>query len=61
VLDPDGFYDPLFTWLDGLVGTGFVSERGMAGVVRTTTVAAALDALATPQPAHQQRAVVDQQ
>jgi uncharacterized protein (TIGR00730 family) len=64
VLDPDGFYDPLFTWLDGLVGTGFVSARGMAGVVRTTTVADALDACAgspPPQPADQQRAVVDQQ
>lgn len=45
VLDPDGHYDPLFAWLDGLRGTGFVSERGMAGVVRTTTVAEALDAL----------------
>jgi uncharacterized protein (TIGR00730 family) len=45
VLDPDGHYDPLFAWLDGLRGTGYVSERGMAGVVRTTTVEAALDAL----------------
>lgn len=45
VLDPDGHYDPLFTWLEGLHGTGFVSERGMAGVVRTATVAVALDAL----------------
>jgi hypothetical protein len=35
----------LFTWLEGLHGTGFVSERGMAGVVRTATVAVALDAL----------------
>lgn len=68
VLDPDGFYDPLFTWLDGLVGTGFVSARGMAGVVRTTTVAGALDACAGPgaasapaQVADEQRAVVDQQ
>jgi len=61
VLDPDGFYAPLSTCLEGLVGTGFVSERGMAGVVRTTTVDAALDALATSQVAHQQRAVVDQQ
>ncbi|GLZ46735.1 cytokinin riboside 5'-monophosphate phosphoribohydrolase [Actinomycetospora sp. NBRC 106375] len=45
VLDPEGHYDPLFAWLDGLRGTGFVSDRGMAGVVRTTTVGAALDAL----------------
>ncbi|GAA4909310.1 hypothetical protein EV188_104195 [Actinomycetospora succinea] len=61
VLDPDGFYDPLFTWLESLVGTGFVSARGMAGVVRATTVDGALDALASPEVAHQQRAVVDQQ
>jgi len=45
VLDPDGHYDPLFAWLDGLRGTGFVSDRGMAGVVRATTVDGALDAL----------------
>jgi uncharacterized protein (TIGR00730 family) len=51
VLDPDGHYDPLFAWLDGLRGTGFVSERGMAGVVRTTTVAEALDALGAASPA----------
>jgi uncharacterized protein (TIGR00730 family) len=46
VLDPDGHYDPLFAWLEGLRGTGYVSARGMAGVVRTTTVDDALDALA---------------
>jgi uncharacterized protein (TIGR00730 family) len=50
VLDPDGHYDPLFAWLESLRGTGFVSDRGLAGVVRTTTVADALDALA-PGPA----------
>jgi uncharacterized protein (TIGR00730 family) len=54
VLDPDGHYDPLFTWLDGLRADGFVSERGMAAVVRTTTVDAALDAL---DPAPTSRAV----
>jgi len=46
VLDPDGHYDPLFAWLDGLRATGFVTDRGMSGVVRVATVAAALDALA---------------
>jgi uncharacterized protein (TIGR00730 family) len=54
VLDPVGHYDPLFTWLDGLRAGGFVSERGMAAVVRTTTVEAALDAL---DPAPTSRAV----
>jgi uncharacterized protein (TIGR00730 family) len=46
VLDPDGHYDPLFAWLDGLAGTGFVSARGMAGVVRTDDLDTALDAIA---------------
>ncbi|MDD7930839.1 TIGR00730 family Rossman fold protein [Actinomycetospora straminea] len=45
VLDPDGHYDPLFTWLEDLRLTGFVTARGMSGVVRTTTVDTALDAL----------------
>ncbi|HSK59445.1 MAG TPA: TIGR00730 family Rossman fold protein [Actinomycetospora sp.] len=45
VLDPAGHYDPLFAWLDGLRATGFVTDRGMSGVVRTATVDAALDAL----------------
>ena len=49
VLDPDGHYDPLFAWLEGLRGTGYVSERGMAGVVRTKTVDDALDAVAAGQ------------
>jgi uncharacterized protein (TIGR00730 family) len=51
VLDPYGHYDPLFAWLDGLRAPGFVSERGMAGVVRATGVAAALDALAADRGA----------
>ena len=46
ILDPDGHYDPLFTWLEDLALTGFVSASGLAGVVRTRTVATALDALA---------------
>jgi uncharacterized protein (TIGR00730 family) len=46
VLDPDGHYDPLFAWLEGLRATGFVTDRGLSGVVRATTVDAALDALA---------------
>ena len=44
VLDPDGHYDPLFAWLESLRGTGFVSDRGLDALVRTTTVTAALDA-----------------
>jgi len=45
VLDPDGHYDPLFAWLEDLRRTGFVTGRGMAGVVRVGSVDAALDAL----------------
>ena len=46
VLDPDGHYDPLFAWLEGLRPTGFVSDRGLDALVRTATVGAALDACA---------------
>jgi uncharacterized protein (TIGR00730 family) len=46
VLDPEGHYDPLFAWLEGLRGTGYVSDAGLAGVARTASLDAALDALA---------------
>lgn len=48
VLDPDGHYAPLFAWLDGLRGTGFVSARGMDALVRAATLGDALDALEKP-------------
>ncbi len=46
VLDPDGHYAPLFAWLEGLRGTGFVSDRGMGALVRVRTVDEALDSVA---------------
>jgi len=48
VLDPGGHYAPLFAWLDGLRGTGFVSKEGMGALVRTATVDEAVAALGTP-------------
>ncbi|MFC5062106.1 TIGR00730 family Rossman fold protein [Actinomycetospora atypica] len=42
--DPDGFYDGLLAWLEGLRGTGFVGDVSLRTLIRTTTVEAALDA-----------------
>jgi uncharacterized protein (TIGR00730 family) len=47
VLDPDGFYAPLWSWLDDLVGRGFVRRPALDGLVRVTTVDDALAALAS--------------
>ena len=44
LLDPDGHYDGMLAWLDGLRGSGFVSERGLGRLIRTRSVDAALDA-----------------
>lgn len=46
VLDPDGHYDGLFAWLEGLRGRGFVSARGLDAVTRVADVEAALDVVA---------------
>jgi uncharacterized protein (TIGR00730 family) len=45
VLDPDGFYAPLWSYLDGLRGAGFVRTAALDTVRRTTTVDAAFTAL----------------
>lgn len=42
--DPDGHYDGLLSWLEGLRGTGFASDRGLDHLVRTRNVTDALDA-----------------
>ncbi len=47
LLDPDGFYDGLFTWLDGLVKTGFVRAEALALLRVARTVAEAFDLLDT--------------
>jgi uncharacterized protein (TIGR00730 family) len=45
VLDPDGFYAPLWTFLDRLVERRFVRDEAYRAVVVATTVAEALDAV----------------
>jgi uncharacterized protein (TIGR00730 family) len=50
VLDPDGFYAPLWQWLEQLVGTGFVRRAALDLLTRVTTVDAAFAAL-TPAAA----------
>jgi uncharacterized protein (TIGR00730 family) len=42
VLDPDGHYEPLFEWLQDLVGRGFVRQSALDSLVRATTVDDAL-------------------
>lgn len=43
LLDPAGHFDGLLQWIDGLSQTGFVQQRALDTLVRTTTVGAALD------------------
>jgi uncharacterized protein (TIGR00730 family) len=46
VLDPNGFYDPLWRYLDDLRERGFVRQQALDRLVRVTTVDAAFAALA---------------
>jgi uncharacterized protein (TIGR00730 family) len=46
VLDPDGFYEPLWSYLDDLCGRGFVRPAALDVLHRTTTVDEAFAALA---------------
>lgn len=45
ILDPDRHYDGLFSWLEELRDRGFVGERTLGAVVRTTSVPDALAAV----------------
>lgn len=45
VLDPDGFFAPLWSWLDDLVRRGFVRASALDSLVRVTTVDDAFAAL----------------
>jgi uncharacterized protein (TIGR00730 family) len=47
VLDPDGFYAPLWAWLEDLEGRGFVRRTALDTLVLTRTVEAALTATET--------------
>jgi hypothetical protein len=46
VLDPDGFYEPLWNYLDALVSRGFVRTAALATLHRVRTVDDAFAALA---------------
>jgi uncharacterized protein (TIGR00730 family) len=50
VLDPDGFYAPLWDWLDSLAEVGFVRRSALDSVLRAGTVSQALDAAETGNP-----------
>jgi uncharacterized protein (TIGR00730 family) len=45
LLDPDGFYDGLMTWLDRLADTAFVRRPALQKVVVARSVDEALDAI----------------
>ena len=47
VLDPDGFYDPLWQFLDGLCAGGFVRAAALDALRRTASIDAAFSALAS--------------
>ena len=47
VLDPDGFYDPLWAWLRDLADRGFVRRSALAGLLLARTVVEALTAAET--------------
>lgn len=42
LLDPDGFYEPLLSWLGELRGRGFVSQRALDRLGRARSVADAM-------------------
>jgi uncharacterized protein (TIGR00730 family) len=43
LLDPHGHYDGLRTWLDGLIGSGYVAQGAMDRLLVVADVEAALD------------------
>jgi len=50
VLDPHGFFDPLWAWLEDLVGRGFVRAAALDGLLRVRTVPDAMTAVETGKP-----------
>jgi uncharacterized protein (TIGR00730 family) len=50
LLDPDGFYTPLWQWLTDLVAAGFVRRTALDMLGRAGTVSAALDLLDAATP-----------
>lgn len=71
LVDPAGHFDGLLAWLEGLRGSGFVSDAGLDHLVVTRSVDTALDACApraticpcpppAPCPPRAERSAVDQ-
>lgn len=52
MLDPDGHFDGLMTWLRGLIGTGYVSQAAMDRLVVARDVDTAIAACEAGVPAH---------
>ncbi|MBY6411657.1 TIGR00730 family Rossman fold protein [Rhodococcus sp. BP-252] len=50
LLDPGDHYAGLLAWIDGLSTTGFVQQRALDALIRTTSVTEALDACASARP-----------
>jgi uncharacterized protein (TIGR00730 family) len=50
VLDPDGFYAPLWAWLDDLEKRGFVRRTALDTLILVGSVDAALTAVETARP-----------
>ncbi|MFI6076918.1 TIGR00730 family Rossman fold protein [Actinoplanes sp. NPDC051343] len=51
LLDPEGFYDGLLSWLEGLAHTAFVRESALVRVTVAKSIAAALDEVESRRPA----------
>jgi uncharacterized protein (TIGR00730 family) len=52
LLDVDGFWEPLVTLLDGMVGTGLLKPASRDLIQRTRSAEEALAVLAAAKPAH---------
>jgi hypothetical protein len=50
VLDPDGLFAPLWTWLEELVVRGFVRQAALDALIRVQTVDDAFEVFATVSP-----------
>lgn len=50
VLDPDGFYTGLLTWLTRLAETAFVRREALEAITVVTTIPAALDLIDGKRP-----------
>lgn len=52
VLDPDGFYEPLWAWLEDLAARAFVRRSALDSLLRAGTIADALAAVETGRLPH---------